>query len=129
MIQRVIRLVVDQVAVGKILDRVAQNKEPNQIGLSGETRREKKIRALDPWQRGEWDVLRFELPDGNIILTPTMIHEILSIHLPVDMEDCRHTFTKVHTTNIIPPYRPNTPSFRWQDRLRNSTILQSCTST
>ena len=48
MIQRAIRLVVDQVAVGNILDRVAQNKEPNQIGLSGEMRREKKIRALDP---------------------------------------------------------------------------------
>ena len=47
MIQRAIRLVVDQVAVGKILDRVAQNKGPNQIGLSGETRREKKIGALD----------------------------------------------------------------------------------
>ena len=42
-------------------------------------------------------MLRFGLPNRNIILTPTMIRKILSIHLPVDIENCRHRFTKVHT--------------------------------
>jgi len=66
----------------------------------GERRKFEHSTRRIPWlaeQRGEWNELRFELPDGDIVLTPTMTHKMLSIHLPVDMGECRHRFTKVRT--------------------------------